>query len=156
MDEALLGTFRQQPAAYRLIGNVALGLALALVVALQHWQTRLKQDESRVWWASNGRDMVNIVALGALVLALWLVGFPPASGLLFGATIILVTHAVENAAAARSVAVNALLALVIAVPLLFAPQRAQQLVEHVAERLLSDLARTTGELAKAPPPLLDR
>jgi hypothetical protein len=51
-----------------------LGL-LALAGLLERVQYRLKADEGRAWWASNGRDVLNAVALGAVSAGLWLQGF---------------------------------------------------------------------------------
>jgi len=38
-------------------------------------QFRLRADEGRAWWASNGRDVLNAVALGAVSAGLWVYGF---------------------------------------------------------------------------------
>lgn len=42
---------------------------------LERVQYRLRADEGRAWWASNGRDVVNAVALGAVSSGLWTYGF---------------------------------------------------------------------------------
>ena len=42
---------------------------------LERVQYRLRANEGRAWWASNGRDVVNAVALGAVSSGLWIYGF---------------------------------------------------------------------------------
>src|SRR5262245_52574589 len=42
---------------------------------LERVQYRLRADEARAWWASNGRDVLNAVALGAVSSGLWVYGF---------------------------------------------------------------------------------
>ena len=42
---------------------------------LERVQYRLRADEGRAWWASNGRDVLNAVALGAVSSGLWVYGF---------------------------------------------------------------------------------
>ena len=42
---------------------------------LERVQFRLRADEGRAWWASNGRDVLNAVALGAVSSGLWVYGF---------------------------------------------------------------------------------
>ena len=42
---------------------------------LERVQYRLRAEEGRAWWASNGRDVLNAVALGAVSSGLWVYGF---------------------------------------------------------------------------------
>jgi hypothetical protein len=42
---------------------------------LERVQYRLRADEGRAWWASNGRDVLNAIALGAVSSGLWVYGF---------------------------------------------------------------------------------
>ena len=55
----------------------ALTYLASVVVAglLERVQYRLRADEARAWWASNGRDVLNAVALGAVSSGLWIHGF---------------------------------------------------------------------------------
>lgn len=49
--------------------------SVALAGLLERVQYRLRADEGRAWWASNGRDVLNAVALGAVSSGLWIYGF---------------------------------------------------------------------------------
>jgi len=49
--------------------------SVALAGLLERVQYRLRADEGRAWWASNGRDVLNAVALGAVSSGLWIHGF---------------------------------------------------------------------------------
>ena len=42
---------------------------------LERVQFRLRANEGRAWWASNGRDVLNAVALGVVSAGLWVHGF---------------------------------------------------------------------------------
>jgi len=61
----------------------ALGAA-ALLVLLQEAGERLRREEHRAWWASNGRDVLNGVGFGAIAGALHLFGYPGPAALLSG------------------------------------------------------------------------
>src|SRR5262244_4423797 len=67
-----LGGWTGEGSVLRALGYLVL---LALVGLLERVQFRLKADEGRAWWASNGRDVLNAVALGAVSAGLWLQGF---------------------------------------------------------------------------------
>src|SRR6185369_9973962 len=49
--------------------------SVALAGLLERVQYRLRADEGRAWWASNGRDVLNAVALGSVSSGLWIYGF---------------------------------------------------------------------------------
>ena len=63
------------------IGDGGIWTALAFLVSvgvaglLERVQFRLRANEGRAWWASNGRDVLNAVALGAVSAGLWVYGF---------------------------------------------------------------------------------
>ena len=94
MDEPL-GLYRELSAVSRLAGSAALLGSLALTVALQRLQLELKRADTRRWWASNGRDLINLLAFGALGGSLLVVGFPAPAALLLGATMLLVLQLFE-------------------------------------------------------------
>jgi len=48
--------------------------SVAVAGLLERVQYRLRADEARAWWASNGRDVLNAVALGAVSSGLWIHG----------------------------------------------------------------------------------
>jgi hypothetical protein len=63
---------------------VALVAAVAGAVRLEELGDRLRREEHRAWWASNGRDVINAAALLALGGALVLMGFPGPAALVTG------------------------------------------------------------------------
>ena len=56
-------------------GGQSAGAAAANPAERQRVQYRLRADEGRAWWASNGRDVLNAIALGAVSSGLWVYGF---------------------------------------------------------------------------------
>ena len=54
---------------------VAFLASVGVAGLLERVQYRLRADEGRAWWASNGRDVVNAVALGAVSSGVWIHGF---------------------------------------------------------------------------------
>jgi hypothetical protein len=57
---------------------------VAAAVRLEELGDRLRRDEHRAWWASNGRDVINALALLAISGALVLQGFPGPAALVLG------------------------------------------------------------------------
>lgn len=65
------------------LGFAAALLALVVVALLEPWAARLRAKEGRSRWASNGRDVVATLGLGAMWLALRGCGLPWAAALLY-------------------------------------------------------------------------
>ncbi|MBI5547405.1 MAG: hypothetical protein HY901_26280 [Deltaproteobacteria bacterium] len=84
-----LGGFSSPTGAWRALALVAWAAALILAVLSQVWQMGLRQIETSRWWASNGRDFLNLAALGALVAALRGMGFGGPAALIVGASVLL-------------------------------------------------------------------
>jgi hypothetical protein len=89
VETDLLGEYRGVAAVPRSVGSLAFCASVILTVAMQRVQLALRREEAALWWASNGRDLVNALSLLALVASLRLIGFPGASALLVGATALL-------------------------------------------------------------------
>lgn len=85
MSQAL-GGWTQEGGVLGALGYLGL---LALAGLLERVQYRLKADEGRAWWASNGRDVLNAVALGAVSAGLWLQGFRGPLVVCIGGTVVL-------------------------------------------------------------------
>ncbi|HET9553386.1 MAG TPA: hypothetical protein VFP50_10490 [Anaeromyxobacteraceae bacterium] len=68
----------------RLSAALALVAAVAGAVQLEELGDRLRREEHRAWWASNGRDVVNAAALLVISGALMLRGFPGPAALVAG------------------------------------------------------------------------
>jgi len=71
------------------LGDLAYGCALALFVLLQRMALKLRAEEADTWWASNGRDAVNGLAVVTLSAAIWLQGVAPWLAIFFGGTLTL-------------------------------------------------------------------
>jgi hypothetical protein len=71
-------------AVERLSAALALVAAVAGAVQLEELGDRLRREEHRAWWASNGRDVVNASALLVIWGALVLLGFPGPAALVAG------------------------------------------------------------------------
>lgn len=68
----------------RLAATLALLAAVASSVRLEELGDRLRREEHRAWWASNGRDVINAAALLVMGGALMLLGFPGPAALVGG------------------------------------------------------------------------
>jgi len=68
----------------RLAAAVALLAAVAATVRLEEVGDRLRRQEHRAWWASNGRDVINALVLLAISAALVLQGFQGPAALVLG------------------------------------------------------------------------
>ncbi len=77
-------TLEPRTGAERLSAVVALVAAVAGAVRLEELGDRLRREEHRAWWVSNGRDVINALALLALGGALVLMGFPGPAALVTG------------------------------------------------------------------------
>jgi uncharacterized membrane protein YkgB len=73
----------------RLAAALALLAAVASSVRLEELGDRLRREEHRAWWASNGRDVINGAALVVIGGALILLGFPPPAALVAGGLLVL-------------------------------------------------------------------
>jgi hypothetical protein len=71
MEEAL-GAWKGDGGAWTALTFLA---SVGVAGLLERVQYRLRADEGRAWWASNGRDVLNAVALGAVSSGLWIYGF---------------------------------------------------------------------------------
>jgi len=74
------------PAIY---GDLAYAGALALFLWLQKVGLRLREEETQTWWASNGRDVVNGLAVVTVSGSIWLQGVAPWLAVFFGSTLTL-------------------------------------------------------------------
>jgi hypothetical protein len=108
-------------------GNALRGVVyLALVgVAglLERIQYRLKADEGRAWWASNGRDVLSAVALAAVSAGLWLYGFRGPLVVCVAGTLVLLlaVSQMRLEARPRSTLWSVAMALVLGAPILVWP-----------------------------------
>ena len=115
-----LGGWTGEWSVLRALGYLVL---LALVGLLERVQFRLKADEGRAWWASNGRDVLNAVALGAVSAGLWLQGFRGPLVVCVGGTLVLLLSLLQMRfqSSPRSTLWSVLSAVVLGLPALVRP-----------------------------------
>lgn len=70
-----LGLYLPPPASAQWLAQAVLAGALVVTSVLERFQVRLAEAEPARWWASNGRDLVNALALATLWLALRVGGY---------------------------------------------------------------------------------
>jgi hypothetical protein len=104
---------------------------------LERVQYRLRADENRTWWASNGRDVLSAVALGTVSAGLWVYGFRGPLVLCVAGTLVLLLSIVQMRLESRprSTLWSVVVALALGIPVLVAPGR----VARFFERLLITL-----------------
>jgi hypothetical protein len=71
---------------------------LVLAAALERLQFRLRAEEARRWWASNGRDVINAAALLGVSASLKLLGYSGPMSLCAGGAVMLGLSLVQAAA----------------------------------------------------------
>ena len=77
---------------WREVAIAAALAAAALVVLLQEAGERLRREEHRAWWASNGRDVLNALGFAAFAGALHLHGYPGPAALVAGGVAMLAAY----------------------------------------------------------------
>ena len=124
----------------RLVAAAALLAAVASSVRLEELGDRLRREEHRAWWASNGRDVINALALLAIAGSLVLQGFPGPAALVLGGVLVMALTGVcviegrlPERAHPRQVALA--LGLLLAIPLLVFPAEVAAGLGALAERL---------------------
>lgn len=119
-----LGTFGEFGAATHWLGRLAFVLALGLTGYLERTQFRLRFLESRTWWASNGRDVLNAVAFAALFSTALLIGFSGPIALLLAGTVVVLMNMLQSALGLRRGATltSILFSLGLGMPVVIAPR----------------------------------
>ena len=100
---------------------------------LERVQYRLRADEGRAWWASNGRDVVNAVALAAVSSGLWIYGFRGPLVVCVAGTLVLLLSMAQMRLESRpgSTWWSVGVALALGAPILVAPGTVAQLFQRV-------------------------
>ncbi len=100
---------------------------------LERVQYRLRADEGRAWWASNGRDVVNAVALGAVSAGLWVYGFRGPLVVCVAGTLVLLLSMSQMRLESRpsSTLWSVAVALALGMPVLVAPGGVAHFFERV-------------------------
>lgn len=136
MVEAL-GGYHELEAGARVLGAAVFLGMLLLTALLERLQFQLKASEASKWWASNGRDVVNLFALGAMAVGLRVIGFTGPIALSIAATLVLVLSAAQTALERHPWAgwMNVALALILGAPVMVAPRFVHGLFRTALERL---------------------
>lgn len=117
----------------------ALAFLVSVGVAglLERVQYRLRADEGRAWWASNGRDVLNAVALGSVSSGLWVYGFRGPLVVCVAGTLVLILSMVQMRleTGPRSTLWSVLVALALGAPLLLAPAATARFFERLVVTL---------------------
>ena len=102
---------------------VAFLASVGVAGLLERVQYRLRADEGRAWWASNGRDVLNAVALGAVSSGLWVYGFRGPLVVCVAGTLVLLLSMVQMRLESRpgSTGWSVGVALALGAPVLVAP-----------------------------------
>src|SRR5262249_42893519 len=111
---------------------------LGVAGLLERVQYRLKRDESRTWWVSNGRDVLNAVALGAVSVGLWMYGFRGPLVVCVAGTVVLLLSVSQMRleSTPRSTLWSMVAALVLGAPALVAPAWMARMVGGAVEALV--------------------
>lgn len=102
MSEDQLSTALQSLRGYeplavggRPLGTIAFVGLVIVVSYLERLQFRLRRLEGSKWWASNGRDVLNLLALLLMIGALKVIGFTGPLSLCIAATVVIVLSALQ-------------------------------------------------------------
>ena len=133
MVEAL-GAWNGDGAAWTALTFLA---SVGIAGLLERVQYRLRADEGRAWWASNGRDVLNAVALGSVSCGLWVYGFRGPLVVCVAGTLVLLLSICQMRLESRpgSTLWSVAVALALGFPVLIAPGAVARLFQRVVEAL---------------------
>ncbi|MGA9520502.1 MAG: hypothetical protein WBV82_03510 [Myxococcaceae bacterium] len=128
LSPELLGGYREPEPSVYWLGVGVFALALCVTGIIERIQFRLRFLEARTWWASNGRDVLNSLAFGAMAGALAIFGFRGPVALVIAASIILLVNTVQSSLGTRrgGTVLSALASLALGVPVLLLPSLVDQ------------------------------
>lgn len=126
--EELFG-YRELSLQGRVIGSAVYVLALVATAFLERFQFRLRATEQNTWWASNGRDVINTVALALMTFGLYMIGFKGPIALCIAATVVVLLTAAQLSFEKlhRATVLTVALALLLGLPVLLTPRRTNEL-----------------------------
>lgn len=135
MDE--LGGYRELTPQARALGTAVYLAALVLTAFLERFQFRLRATEGQTWWASNGRDVINAIALGLMMFGLYTIGFNGPIALCIAATVVVLLTAAQMTFEKlhRGGSLTLALALVLGTPVALTPRRTNELFRSTLEFL---------------------
>jgi hypothetical protein len=118
-----LGGYSPLSSPGRELGFALFVLLLCVTALLERLQFKLRATEARTWWAGNGRDVLNALALGVMALGLKLLGFAGPISFCIAATLVVLLTWVETLVGERphSTALSVAAALGLGAPILLFP-----------------------------------
>ncbi|MFL5318104.1 MAG: hypothetical protein ACJ790_00510 [Myxococcaceae bacterium] len=90
-----LGGYEPDSLSARTVGTFAFVATVVAVGWIERAQYRLKRLEGSKWWASNGRDVLNVVALLVLMSGLRMMGFRGPLSFGIAGTMVIVLSAIQ-------------------------------------------------------------
>lgn len=132
-----LGGYRELTTQARVLGAMVYLAALAACALLERFQFRLRATEQQTWWASNGRDVINALALGVMTLGLYTLGFTGPIGLGIAATVVILLTAAQHALSRlrRGTELSLALAFALGAPVLLLPRATERVFRRTLEVL---------------------
>jgi hypothetical protein len=130
-----LGGWTGEGGAWRALTLLA---SVGVAGLLERVQYRLRADESRAWWASNGRDVLNAVALGSVSSGLWVYGFRGPLVVCVAGTLVLLLSMSQMRLEdrPRSTLWSVMIALALGLPILLVPAGVARLFERLVPALV--------------------
>lgn len=118
-----LGGYQPLPPEARPVAVGVFLLLLGVVALLERLQYRLRDQEPARWWASNGRDVVNVFALAMMTVGLGVLGFSGPLAFGIAASFVILLSASQGALELHPNAVflSVVVALALGGPILFTP-----------------------------------
>jgi len=132
-----LGGYTQLASPAREVGSLVFLVMLCVTALLERLQFTLRKTEASTWWASNGRDVLNLVAFGAISLGLKVLGFTGPISFCIGATLVVLLSALQMSLGKRRLAglLSVLVAVALGMPILVAPGAVHDLFRAALEVL---------------------
>lgn len=118
-----LGGYEPMALPARPLGTFAFVVTVIAVGWIERLQYRLKRLESSKWWASNGRDVLNIIAVALMMGGLKLIGFTGPLAFCIAATLVIILSALQMSLSTHKhqAALSAGVGLVLSAPVLIFP-----------------------------------
>jgi hypothetical protein len=132
-----LGGYHEGALSTRVLASALFSGILCLVAILERVQRQLKENEGARWWASNGRDVLNLFNFGVLAYGLVLLGFFGPLVLLLSALMVVLLTAVQGLFRQSGSAdlASMLFTLAVGLPPLLFPRQLTEVAREALTRL---------------------
>jgi len=132
-----LGGYSPPLSPAREVASLVFLVLLGVTALLERLQFTLRKTEASTWWASNGRDVLNAVALAVIALGLKGLGFQGPIAWCIDATFVVLLSALQMSVAKHRLAGlwSVLWAVALGLPILVAPGAVHDFFRASLERL---------------------